>query len=90
MKHLFKILSILLLALFISCVKNEPDINYLGYVDKLPKGEYTIYNYGSRHIVKCDRHDGKYYYLNDVNFDLNNIKGHDAHEYINPTKIVIQ
>ena len=84
MKYILK-----LLVLFtVSCVK--PDPNNLGTVKILPKGEYTIWNTGSRHIVKCLRPDGKYYWLNDNNFSRNGINGYDAHQYRNKTKIVIK
>lgn len=71
----------------VGCV--EPDPNNLGRVERLPSGEYVIWNYGSRHIVKCLRSDGKYYYLNDNDFWKNGISGHDAHQYREKTRIVI-
>ena len=61
----------------------------MGRVEVLPKGEYVIWNTGSRHIVKCLRNDGKYYWLNDNDFERNNISGHDAHQYRDKTKIII-
>ena len=80
---------IILLLSFISCA-NKKDSNDLGYVEKLPKGTYTIYNYGSRHIVRCVNSEGKYYHLNDGNFDINGIPGHDAHQYSNKTVVIIK
>ena len=77
------------LLLLIGC-NDEKDKNNLGTVEKLPPGEYVIYNYGSRHIVKCLKSNGEYYYLNDSNFELNGINGYDAHEYREKTKIVIK
>lgn len=68
-----------ILFFVISC--NNTDPNYLGNVERLPKGEYRIYNYGSRHTVRCVQKDGKYFYLNDHNFSKNGIPGHDANEY---------
>ena len=82
-------ITILLIFVLFSCARPKDD-NYLGYVEVLPKGEYIIYNYGSRHIVRCDRTDGKYYSLNDANFNLNGIPGYDAHQYHNKTKIIIK
>ena len=55
--------------------------NDLGVVKILPKGEYIIWNTGSRHIVKCLRPDGKYYWLNENYFSVNGISGRDAHKY---------
>lgn len=81
---------LIIFTIFIFGCNQPKDENYLGYVEKLPKGEYTIYNYGSRHMVKCVRTDGKYYMLNDTDFKINGIKGHDAHEYHNPAKIFIK
>jgi hypothetical protein len=82
-------LLIIVTFLFTACA-GKPDPNYLGYVEKLPKGEYVIYNYGSRHIVRCERTDGKYYSLNDGNFSKNGIPGYDAHQYRNKTKVIIK
>jgi hypothetical protein len=65
------------------------DLNNLGLVTRLPRGEYIIWNSGSRHIVKCQREDGKYYLLNDANFDVNGINGYDAHQYREKTRILI-
>lgn len=63
----------------------------MGTVKYLPKGEYVIWNTGSRHIVKCiNVKTDKYYFLNDAHFSLNGIPGHDAHEYREKTKIVIK
>ena len=89
MKNKFKILIIFLLFNLIGCSQPKDD-KYLGYVNKLPKGEYIIYNYGSRHIVKCVKPDGTYYCLNDGNFELNGIPGRDAHEYHEKTRLVIK
>ena len=72
-----------------SC-STKSDPNCLGVVEKLPKGDYIIYNYGSRHIVKCEKSDGKYYYLNDYYFKQNGISGYDAHQYREKTKITIK
>jgi hypothetical protein len=84
-----KYLLISLISLFISC--NTPkDNNNLGLVEKLPPGEYIIWNHGSRHIVKCLMPNGKYYYLSDANFSINNIEGYDAHQYRNKTKIIVK
>lgn len=83
-----KILLIAIL-LFISC--NQPkDKRDLGLVKQLPKGKYIIWNTGSRHIIKCLNEEGNYYWLNDANFDINGIEGHDAHQYTNMTEIVIE
>lgn len=68
----------------------EPDPNDLGVVENLPKGEYVIWNYGSRHLVKCLRPDGKYYYLNDNDFSRNGISGYDAHQYHDKTRVLIK
>lgn len=90
MKIMKKLINLLLfVTLIISC--NRPhDPNDMGTVEILPKGEYIIYNIGSRHIVKCIRPDGKYYWLNDANFSINNIPGYDAHQYIDKTRITIK
>ena len=85
-----KIFLIILLVLSITNCANKKDNKYLGYVNKLLKGEYIIYNYGSRHIVKCVKPDGTYYCLNDGNFELNGIPGRDAHKYHEKTKIIIK
>ena len=62
----------------------------MGLVKYLPKGEYVIWNTGSRHIVKCLKSDGRVYWLNDADFDVNNISGYDAHQYREKTKIIIK
>jgi len=80
---------LLTLVLLFSC-NNRKSINDLGSVKYLPKGEYVIQNQGSRHIVKCVKPDGKYYWLNDLYFDDNGISGYDAHQYRNPTKIIVK
>jgi len=91
MKQFLLILSIIVLSCAGPQEKDrEGNSIYLGYIEKLPKGEYVIYNWGSRHIVRCERKDGKYYTLNDSRFSLNNIPGHDAHQYRNRTKISIK
>ena len=41
-------------------------------------------------MVRCIRKDGKYYMLNDSDFKVNGIAGHDAHQYQNKTKILIK
>lgn len=85
MKYVLIFISLVIL----SCGRNQ-DPNDLGIVEILPSGEYTIWNYGSRHLVKCLRPDGKYYYLNDNDFEKNGIDGHDAHQYHDKTKIIIK
>lgn len=85
MKKLFAIVTTLIL----SC-NSAKSPNDLGLVKYLPKGEYIIWNTGSRHIVKCLRPDGKFYWLNDGNFDENGIDGYDAHKYYDKTKIIIK
>jgi len=87
-----KIFLLLIISVFIlSCASpQEKNSMYLGYVKKLPKGEYIIYNWGSRHIIRCEKKDGKYYTLNDSYFKLNNIPGYDAHQYRIRTKISIK
>lgn len=85
-----KITKILFSLLIIMSCNMPHDPNNLGTVEILPKGEYIIYNIGSRHTVKCIRPDGKYYWLNDANFSINNIPGYDAHQYIDKTKITIK
>lgn len=86
-----KKLHLIILLVITLCSCNAPkDNNYLGNVEKLPAGKYTIKNWGSRHIVRCERPDGKYYTLNDSDFDINNIDGYDAHQYHEPTRIVIK
>lgn len=81
-------LFVFLIVLY-SC-NSSTNPNDLGLVDKLPKGEYIIWNQGSRHIVKCLRSDGKYYWLNDAHFKANGIDGYDAHQYMEKTKIIIK
>lgn len=90
-KEIYKQIKILiiLVILLMSCGAPD-DPNYLGYVEYLAKGEYIIYNYGSRHMVKCIRPDGKYYMLNDSDFEQNGIQGYDAHQYREKTKIIIK
>lgn len=91
MKKIFYLIFVILLGCAAPQEKDEQgNPMYLGYVEKLPKGEYVIYNWGSRHIVRCERPDGKYYTLNDADFKLNNISGYDAHQYQNKTKIIIK
>lgn len=84
--------SIFLILLAISScnIDSTKNPNNMGLVTYLPKGEYTIWNYGSRHIVKCVDSHGKIYLLNDGDFSKNGIKGYDAHQYRNKTKIVIK
>lgn len=79
-----------LLCIFLLSCAGPKDPNYLGYVRILPEGTYKIVNKGSRHIVYCYREDGKYYTLNDANFDLNGIPGYDAHQYPKLTTIKIK
>lgn len=86
MRKLILILGLILM----SCGGPQDDANKLGLVERLPKGTYIIYNYGSRHIVKCVRPDGKYYYLNDSDFEINGIDGYDANQYHEKTKIIIK
>jgi hypothetical protein len=66
------------------------DNNDMGTVETLPKGNYTIWNSGSRHIVQCVKDDGKVYWLNDANFQKNGIDGYDAHQYHDKTQITIE
>ena len=84
-----KQILIVLVILILSC-NSQKSPNDLGLITHLPKGQYIIWNTGSRHIVKCLRPDGKFYWLNDANFDENNIDGYDAHKYYNKTKIIIK
>jgi hypothetical protein len=81
---------IFLLLIFIIGCGSPKDPNNLGLVERLPKGEYVIWNYGSRHIVKCENNQGKFYYLNDAHFSQNGINGYDAHQYREKTKITIK
>lgn len=83
------LLKYFLIFLLFGCnQRKEP--NDLGVFEKLPKGEYVIWNTGSRHIVKCLKSDGKIYWLNDADFDVNGIDGYDAHQYYDKTKIIIE
>ena len=88
----FALLFLFSLSIVIAMVNcNGPkDINDMGSIEKLPKGNYTIWNSGSRHVVKCVKDDGKIYWLNDCDFKINGIDGYDAHQYINKTKITIK
>jgi hypothetical protein len=81
---------IFFLFVFIIGCNSPKDPNDLGLVERLPKGEYIIWNTGSRHIVKCVNKEGKSYWLNDAHFDENGIPGYDAHQYREKTKIVIK
>lgn len=81
---------ILLISLIILSCNEVKSPNDLGYIERLPKGEYTIWNTGSRHMVVCMRNDGKYYWLNDSDFKINGIPGYDAHQYYNKTHITIK
>lgn len=82
--------NVLFLILILFGCSNTKDPNDMGLVDRLPRGEYVIWNIGSRHIVKCIRADGKYYWVNDADFDINGIPGRDAHEYHEKTTIIIR
>lgn len=84
------ILVIITICIILSGCGSPKDPNYLGYIQQLPKGEYVIYNHGSRHIVRCVKPNGEYYLLNDNSFKRNGIPGHDAHQYRNKTKIIIK
>jgi len=84
-----KYILFLFLILLLGCAAPK-DPNDLGLVERLPKGEYIIWNTGSRHMVKCQNSEGKIYWFNDANFDENGINGYDAHQYINKTKIIIR
>ena len=88
MKKLLLLLAII--TLLASCSNTAEDIHDKGFVIYLPKGEYVIWNTGSRHIVKCLNNNGDYYWLNDSHFDENNIPGYDAHKYRNKTLITIK
>lgn len=83
------IMIIIFIFTILSCGGKVDDKNDLGLITKLPKGEYVIWNYGSRHIVKCLRVDGKYYYLNDTHFKSNGIDARGAHEFYDKTTITI-
>lgn len=89
MKNNYKFIVIIVVFLIYSCAESRSP-NDLGLTQILPKGEYVIYNTGSRHMVKCIDSKGQYYWLNDSYFNLNGIPGRDAHEYRNPTKIIIK
>jgi len=80
---------IIIILLLYSCGSNKSP-NDLGYVEKLPKGKYIIENRGSRHLIRCTRPDGKYFWLNDADFSKNGIPGYDAHKYVDPTSIIIK
>lgn len=84
-----KLLTCLLCFCLLSCA-GPKDPNYLGYVKVLPEGTYRIVNKGSRYIVYCYREDGKYYTLNDVHFNDNDIPGYDAHQYPNLTTVKVK
>jgi hypothetical protein len=79
-----------IIAIVLASCAGPHDPNDLGTVTYLPKGEYIIWNTGSRHMVKCQRPDGKCYWLNDSNFDINGIPARDAHEFRNKTRITIK
>jgi hypothetical protein len=83
-----KYIIVILIVFLVSCVERKRDNSFR--VEKLPAGEYTIYNYGSRHIVRCIKSDGRVFYLNDNDFKQNGINGYDAHQYRNPTKVTIK
>lgn len=85
-----KIILSILLAITLASCNSEPNPNYLGRVDILPKGGYTLQNSGSRHMVKCTREDGKYYYLCDTRFKENGINAWDASQFLKPTYIMIE
>lgn len=87
MKHL---IILFICAVLMACVNKNNDPNDLGVVTDLPKGEYIIWNSGSRHMVKCLKKDGTYYWLNDANFSRNGIRGYDAHQYYDKTKVIIK
>lgn len=81
--------SLGMIVILVNC--NTPkDKNDMGLVESLPKGDYIIWNTGSRHIVKCVKDDGKVYWFNDADFQKNGIDGYDAHQYRHKTKIKIQ
>jgi hypothetical protein len=83
------LLSLGMMIVMVNC--NAPrDKNDMGTVEKLPNGNYTIWNSGSRHMVKCLKDDGKTYWLNDAYFQQNGIDGYDAHQYHDKTKITIE
>ena len=88
----FAIVFLFSLGMMVTLVNcNAPkDKNDMGIVETLPKGNYIIWNTGSRHIVKCVKDDGKVYWLNDADFQKNGIDGYDAHQYTNKTKITIE
>lgn len=80
----------ILIISFITSCNGPQDPNDMGSVMYLPKGEYIIWNSGSRHVVKCVKSDGKVYWLNDHDFWKNGIEGYDAHQYHDKTKITIK
>ncbi len=84
-----KLLIALLLIGLVSCSSYESPYD-MGSVEYLPKGEYLIWNTGSRHVVKCVGTDGYIYWLNDGYFEQNGIPGYDAHQYREKTKIIIK
>lgn len=88
----FAIVFLFSLGMMVTLVNcNAPkDKNDMGQVETLPKGNYIIWNTGSRHIVKCVKDDGKVYWLNDADFQKNGIDGYDAHDYRDKTKITIE
>jgi hypothetical protein len=81
---------LIICAVLMACGTKNNDTNDLGVVTYLPKGEYIIWNTGSRHIVKCLKTDGTYYWLNDAYFSRNGIEGYDAHQYHYKTKVIIK
>jgi hypothetical protein len=81
--------SLGIMIVTVNC-NSSRDKNDMGVVEKLPKGDYIIWNTGSRHIVKCVKEDGYVYWLNDANFSINGIDGYDAHQYHDKTKITIK
>lgn len=88
----FAIVFLFSLGMMVTTVNcNSPkDKNDMGTVEILPKGKYTIWNSGSRHLVKCQKDDGKIYWLSDMDFEKNGIQGTDAHDYIQKTQITIK
>jgi hypothetical protein len=84
-----KYILFLILFFLVGCA-GPRDPNDLGLVEQLPKGEYIIWNTGSRHMVKCVNTEGKAYWLNDAHFRQNGIDGYDAHQYTNKTKVIIR
>lgn len=88
----FSIVFLFSLGLMVTTVNcNSPkDKNDMGTVEVLPKGNYTIWNSGSRHLVKCQKDNGNIYWLSDMDFEKNGIHGTDAHDYIQKTQITIE